>query len=126
MKALSQVPRGSLQVIPYYARIAATLNTVFPEIALGAFRLLLARMVTQHCSGDGSLRYQGFKHNKRGLGRAGILSKLQADFRAQQRHKDATSRTLESRLRTARFLGVLQTTVHAFNTSDEFLRPACP
>ena len=33
------------------------------------------------------------------------MVKLEADFRTQQRYKDATSRTLESRLRTARYLG---------------------
>ena len=53
--------------------------------------------------------------HKRSLFCAGILSKLQADFRAQQRHKDATSRTLESRLRTARYLGVPQLSLNALS-----------
>ncbi len=33
------------------------------------------------------------------------MSKLEANFRGQQRHKDASGRTLESRLRTSRYLG---------------------
>ena len=36
---------------------------------------------------------------------AGIMAKVESDFRIQQRFKDATSRTLENRLRTARYLG---------------------
>jgi hypothetical protein len=35
VQALSDVPWGQLQVIPYYARVAASLNAVFPEIAPG-------------------------------------------------------------------------------------------
>ena len=34
------------------------------------------------------------------------MAKLESDFRVQQRYKDATSRTLEARLRTARYMGV--------------------
>lgn len=35
MKALCEVPRNGLQLLPYYARITAALNRVFPEIGQG-------------------------------------------------------------------------------------------
>jgi hypothetical protein len=35
MKALCEVPRSGLQLLPYYARITATLSRVFPDIGQG-------------------------------------------------------------------------------------------
>lgn len=34
-KALCEVPRHGLQLLPYYARITATLSHIFPEIGQG-------------------------------------------------------------------------------------------
>ena len=42
VQALCTVPWGQLQVIPYYARIAASLSPVFPEVAPGAAHLYLS------------------------------------------------------------------------------------
>ena len=42
VEALCNVPWGQLQVIPYYARIAATLNPIFPEFAPGGDSLTLS------------------------------------------------------------------------------------
>ncbi len=38
VRALSEVPRGRLQLLPYYARVAATLSQVYPEVGQGGFR----------------------------------------------------------------------------------------
>ena len=35
MKALCEVPRNGLQLLPYYARITATLSRVFPDVGEG-------------------------------------------------------------------------------------------
>jgi hypothetical protein len=35
MRALCEVPRNGLQLLPYYARITATLSRVFPDIGQG-------------------------------------------------------------------------------------------
>jgi hypothetical protein len=35
MKALCEVPRNGLQLLPYYARVTATLSRVFPDIGQG-------------------------------------------------------------------------------------------
>lgn len=34
-RALCEVPRGGLQLLPYYMRIAASLSQVFPDIGQG-------------------------------------------------------------------------------------------
>ena len=34
-QALCEVPRGGLQLLPYYIRVAASLNQVFPDIGQG-------------------------------------------------------------------------------------------
>lgn len=38
VRALIDVPRGSLQLIPYYARVAAILSQVYPEMGQGKLR----------------------------------------------------------------------------------------
>lgn len=36
MRALVDLPRGGLQLLPFYARVAATVSQVFPDVAKGA------------------------------------------------------------------------------------------
>jgi hypothetical protein len=38
VRALVDVPRGSLQLLPYWARVAATLSQCYPEIGQGGSR----------------------------------------------------------------------------------------
>lgn len=40
VRTLVDVPRGGLQLLPYWARIAATLSTCYPEIGQGEFQHL--------------------------------------------------------------------------------------
>ena len=109
VEALCNVPWGQLQVIPYYARIAATLNPVFPELAAGAAHVCWIACCKSFapvpaCFPSSTNMCTSAISNQMLLS-TGIMSKLEANFRGQQRHKDASGRTLESRLRTSRYLG---------------------
>ena len=46
VKVLVGVPRGSLQLLPYYARVAATLSQLYPDVGQGEPRLQLLRLST--------------------------------------------------------------------------------
>lgn len=35
VRALVDVPRGNLQLLPYYARVAATISQAYPEVGAG-------------------------------------------------------------------------------------------
>jgi regulator of nonsense transcripts 2 len=39
VRALLDVPRGNLQLLPYYARVAATISQAYPEVGAGAVGL---------------------------------------------------------------------------------------
>ena len=69
--ALCHVPTGALQLLPYYARIAAVLAPLFPDVP------------------------------------AAVIKFLQGECRGLSRKKDATTRTLEPRLRNARYIAEL-------------------
>lgn len=70
-RALGDLFKVPMQLLPFYARIAATLSQQFPE-----------------------------------MGRAVVAAALQA-FRSAMKAKDATLRTLEPRLRAARYISEL-------------------
>ena len=70
-RTLTRVPLGALQVLPYYARVAAVLAPLFPDIP------------------------------------AALVKSLEGECRGLSRKKDATFRTLEPRLRNARYIAEL-------------------
>lgn len=71
IRALCDVPKTCLQLVPYYARIVATLAQVFPDIPQG------------------------------------VIHHLEGEFHHLQAKKDATTVTLEPRVRNARYLAEL-------------------
>ncbi|GMH39542.1 hypothetical protein BSKO_07440 [Bryopsis sp. KO-2023] len=71
MRALCDVPKASLQLLPFYSRIAAILSRVFPEVANG------------------------------------IVTHLEEEFSSLMSRKDASSVTLEPRIRNMRYMGEL-------------------
>ena len=112
VQALCTVPWGQLQVIPYYARVAASLTPIFPEVAPGecfpSFRSCVACLCEdcyRQLQDAGKFVNIATVCMESAALSVGIMSKLESDFRGQQRHKDASGRTLESRLRTSRYLG---------------------
>ncbi|KAK9825703.1 hypothetical protein WJX81_008105 [Elliptochloris bilobata] len=70
-RALAEAAGGAPQLLPHYARVAATLAQVFPDVA------------------------------------PPLVAALEDEFATLQAHRDPTQRTLEARLRNARYLGEL-------------------
>lgn len=113
MKALCEVPRNGLQLLPYYARITATLSRVFPDIGQGDFaprRLGCqpAAASTAATSCVPSLLLPGSERGKESACRlTGVEHHLESEFRLLQRRRDVVGRNAEARLCNVRFLGEL-------------------
>lgn len=71
IKALCDIPKASLPLLPFYARIAAILNQVFSDIPNG------------------------------------IIAYLESEFAMLMAKRDATTYTLEPRIRNMRYIGEL-------------------
>ena len=113
MKALCEVPRNGLQLLPYYARITATLSRVFPDIGQGDFaprrpgcQPAAASTAATSCVPPLLLpdceRGKEFAHRL-----TGAEHHLESEFRLLQRRRDVVGRNAEARLGNVRFLGEL-------------------
>lgn len=89
MRALTDIPYNALDVIPYYARIAATLAPVFPDVPTGA--LMWLHLLHDHCCP----LY------------AEIVKWLESEFAYVTVSKDTSVRAMAPRTRCIRYMGEL-------------------
>jgi hypothetical protein len=117
VRALLGVPRGALQLLPYYARVAATISQAYPEVGQGAGSLLCSlphactpvrRSVCQRthsltrtrpCAARDAACCPMFGMHTH---ITGVVSGVEAEFDALAAKKDLTKAGEEPRLRVAR------------------------